>query len=713
MKKIFKFGHKFIRSPKKKQLLLGFSLALINGGIKGGIKFVKDIEQRRNGAPALDTSKPAFVEGLFLECQVSIPQLLNCIDIVIPVYNGYDFLDILFTSLYNSTTSEHRIIIINDYSTDIRIANFLENVARYKNQYCKEMLVVHNQQNLGFVKTINLSLKHLQNNFVILNTDVEVPNGWIERLMIPFEAQSNIASTTPFTNSGTICSFPVWLEDNKLPFGLDCSAVDRVFHSVNSSNTQQSMPTGVGFCMGINKSLVDKIGLFDAETFDRGYGEENDWCQRASKLGYKNIHVTNLFVYHKHGGSFGESKKQLVKQNYAKLIKKHKNYDFDVVKYINQNSLADLRSCLLLKLAIEQDDAVLIFDHGLGGGASKYLDENVLVKSSTVLLVSGFYNSSEILVRIMEFDTEISRVRFSNLAYFYDNFIQQKKFIHIHLNHLLTISNLSLIKTLLENNALNSSYYLHDFLAICPSYTLINDSGKYCGTVKEIDKCNACQSCNSYQLRNNAQFTDMKSWRDTFQYILSTVNQIYCFSNDSYNHISKIYPDIKDICIIKPHKVKTNLARVRDYIDFSRNKVITVAVLGAIDYPKGRSILQGLAEQQFFRAKKFNLVLIGYADVPSIRNCQITGKYNTVELPDIVKNLNVDLFVIPSICPETFCYTADEVMKMNLPLVCFNIGAPPERIVNYEHGFICDELTVESLYNKIIDIAKIYKFMDI
>lgn len=706
---VSKIFEKWISSPRKKQLAFGIIKATLKGGLKGGINFIQELDQRKKGLSAMDTSKPVFIKDLFLDRHTN-NQLLSCIDIVVPVYNGYDFLEPLFSSLYQSTTTAHRIIVINDCSPDSRVAEFLQSTEQYKNQYCQELLIIHNSENLGFVQTVNSALVYLQNNFVILNTDVEVPHGWLERLMTPFETNSNIASTTPFTNSGTICSFPVWLEDNQLPFGLDCNAIDNIFHYVNLANTQQKMPTGVGFCMGMNKSLVDKIGLFDAETFGKGYCEENDWCQRAIKQGYKNTHVTNLFVYHKHGGSFGNSKQQLIKQNYAKLIKKHKNYDADVAKYIQKNSLADLRSCLLLKLAIQQNNTILIFDHGLGGGASKYLEENILINSSIALLVSGFYNSSEILVRIFTFDCELLKVRFTNLEYFYANFVKNKKFSYIYLNHLLTISNLSLIKTILENNALDSSYYLHDFLAICPSYTLLNQNGKYCGTTTELNKCNDCQSCNSFQLRNNIQFTNINSWRNTFGQILLTVNHIYCFSNDSYNHITKIYPDIVVKCIIQPHTIRTSLTKIKNNVDFSKNKIITVAALGAIDYPKGRAILQKLANNQLFKSKQFKLILVGYSDVPNIKNCQITGKYNIKQLSKITQELNVDLFIIPSIWPETFCYTVEEIMMLGLPLICFNIGAPAERIINYEHGYLCNKLHPDSLSETIASVASLYNF---
>ena len=49
----------------------------------------------------------------------------------------------------------------------------------------------------------------------------------------------------------------------------------------------------IGFCMYIRREAIRKVGLFDAAAFERGYGEENDFCNRAALLD------------HHHGRSYG------------------------------------------------------------------------------------------------------------------------------------------------------------------------------------------------------------------------------------------------------------------------------------------------------------------------------------------------------------------------------------------------------------------------
>ena len=62
--------------------------------------------------------------------------------------------------------------------------------------------------------------------------------------------------------------------------------------------------------MFIKRAVLDEVGLFDAKTFGRGYGEENDFCNRAEQLGYIHVMCDDTFVYHKGTGSFQSKERQ-------------------------------------------------------------------------------------------------------------------------------------------------------------------------------------------------------------------------------------------------------------------------------------------------------------------------------------------------------------------------------------------------------------------
>lgn len=286
--------------------------------------------------------------------------LKSTTDIIIPVFNGFEYLFQLFESITHNTYSKYRLIVADDCSSDPRVWPYLQ---KLKNENIISLLV-RNESNIGFLKTVNRLVELVNNHFVILNTDTEVPSGWLERLMEPILMNADVASTTPFTNSGTICSFPVYIEDNDIYRSLSVSELDRYFKSVSPANNIE-IPTGVGFCMGINYNVVKQIGMFD-EVYKKGYCEENDWSRRAVENGYKHIHVSNLFVYHKHGGSFtSEEKRQLQRDNYVVLCGRYPDYQLSVDAIVNANDLHILRRSikLLIDKTIEYnsiDDVFLV-----------------------------------------------------------------------------------------------------------------------------------------------------------------------------------------------------------------------------------------------------------------------------------------------------------------------------------------------------------------
>ena len=80
--------------------------------------------------------------------------------------------------------------------------------------------------------------------------------------------------------------------------------LDAACRAANAGRSVE-LPTTVGFCMYIRRAALADVGLFDAETFGRGYGEENDFCLRASARGWRHLLACDTFVYHEGAVSFG------------------------------------------------------------------------------------------------------------------------------------------------------------------------------------------------------------------------------------------------------------------------------------------------------------------------------------------------------------------------------------------------------------------------
>jgi len=617
------------------------------------------------------------------------------IDILIPVYNGIEYLEPLFISIFKNTATPFRLLVCDDKSPDKDVYPLLMYIKNKAKNVEFELL--QNETNLGFVGTVNRLFSLTRNHFVILNTDTEVPPSWLKRLMSPIINMKNIATTTPFTNAGTICSFPNYLEDNEHTLNnMSVDKIDNYFQNINFEKTYIEIPTGVGFCMGVNKEIADEIGMFDT-IFGKGYGEENDFCQRAIEKGFQNIHVTNLFVYHKHGGSFpSETKKILIEKNLKLLNQKHPTYDTQVQKTIQENQLQALREQMYFYIVSHDTYSVLYLDHNLGGGTSDYrtmeIEKRVEKNELIILLAYDFHKTSNYIVECIHGDRHFkySCQTLENLFALLDTY----SFNEIFLNSLVSYPDLESIitqvKTLHNEKHTKLIVPIHDFFPLCPNYTLLNDKREFCNIPSDKQKCYECLSSNlSAEYKQFSTQTDINKWRIMWSKVLEISSEILCFSNSSRDIFSKAYPLYTEKVVVTPHDISGRYDKI--YEPFKSDKK-RVGILGGINIAKGAYVVKDLVKYIEQNDLNAEVILIGEIEIEiSSPVFHKTGRYKRDELPNLVKDLKITEFLIPSIWPETFSYTTDEIMQLGYPLTVFDIGAPAERVRKYENGKVINK----------------------
>ncbi len=622
------------------------------------------------------------------------------IDVIIPVYNGYKFLTPLFDSIERNTTTPYRLIVVNDASPDERVKPLLlERLEKHPSS-----IFIDHEANLGFVKSVTEAYSHTSSHFLILNTDTEVPSYWIERLMHPILNMERVASTTPFTNSGQIASFPNFIADNNIFEGMSVDALDQHFKQVNPENFYTQVPTGVGFCMGVNYDLIQDIGFFVEKEFGRGYGEENDWCQRAIRAGYKNLMVPNLFVYHKHGGSFSaEDKAKLMKENAIKLLHKHPNYDKDVANYVAKDPHQILRNILVIVASSHHEQGLyLIIDQALGGGANHYtsdLIEQYKKENKKILhLVYDYYASSYNI----HFD-----YKEYHFSYRFDSLQAVQIFIaHLHieeifLNNLVSFQEKNLLFPWIEKLAKGESRLIipiHDYYPVCPNYTLLDPQGEFCEIPHSLQTCQTCLKNNKLEWKTFVQDDiDIRSWRSSWSRLLRLSEKIICFSDSSKELLLRAYREIEASKIeIIPHSAAP--LKPIEQKEKSETPYKTIGILGAINQAKGANIIEKLVKEIDEKSLPIKVVLIGEISKNiSSNNFTVTGRYQREQLPELVVAHDIDIFLLPSVCPETFSYTTQEIIMMDMPLMVFDIGAPAKRASHYDKGVVLSKEYVENI----------------
>ena len=212
--------------------------------------------------------------------------------VVIPVYRGYDeTLAAVHAVLTAPQRTRFALHLVNDRSPDPALVAELERLAEL-GLFSFET----NPVNLGFVKTCNRALRAFAGQeVVLLNADALVFGDWLDRMAAHARRDPKIATITPFSNNATICSYPLTNANNLVEPELDAAALDALAARTNAGRVSE-VATGVGFCFFMSRTARDAVGIFDEEAFGRGYGEENDFCLRAAKAGFRNVLAEDIFA---------------------------------------------------------------------------------------------------------------------------------------------------------------------------------------------------------------------------------------------------------------------------------------------------------------------------------------------------------------------------------------------------------------------------------
>jgi len=262
--------------------------------------------------------------------------------IVVPVFNAPEETDRCLASLAHRISADVRVIVINDASDDPGIDEVLAGMPSHWTR-------MDNERNVGFVASANLGMTMASpDDVLLLNADTEVTSGFLEALNAALQSNPAIASVSPLTNHGEIASIPEFCVANPYPKDIERWA-DACRCSFEDDDVVDyvEVPTTIGFCMLLRREALDQVGYFDEAAFGRGYGEENDWCQRTIQAGWKHILCDRAFVAHSGGASFGPLGLKPGGEAMEALIKRYPNYEHDVASFIKADPMAKRRRAIV------------------------------------------------------------------------------------------------------------------------------------------------------------------------------------------------------------------------------------------------------------------------------------------------------------------------------------------------------------------------------
>jgi len=265
------------------------------------------------------------------------------VEVVVPIHGGASVLRGCLDSLARTLADDVGVQLVDDASRDAAIDRLL---AEFAGRHRATRIIVHDR-NVGFVRSVDDAMRRSAGDVVLLNSDTVVTPGWLDRLLVCAASDARIATITPFSNNAEICSFPLFCVANPVP--EDADAVARAV-GASGPPAYPDLPTAVGFCMFVRRAALDAVGGFDAATFGRGYGEENDFCLRAAAHGWRNVLCDDAYVAHVGGQSFAPLGEHPGGENLARLLARYPRYNAQVAEFIARDPLASRRAAIATRL---------------------------------------------------------------------------------------------------------------------------------------------------------------------------------------------------------------------------------------------------------------------------------------------------------------------------------------------------------------------------
>jgi GT2 family glycosyltransferase/glycosyltransferase involved in cell wall biosynthesis len=606
------------------------------------------------------------------------------VDIVIPVYNGLEETRRCIDSvLATVAAAEARLVLVNDCSPDPAITELLR---AYDSEHA-QVLLLENGENLGFVATANRGMLQgasAGRDVLLLNSDVEVANDWLARLQAAAYHYPRVASVTPFANNATITSFPNFCEDNALLFGLEPAELDARFARRPLAENLFEVPTGIGCCMYLRRDCLDAVGLFDVETFGRGYGEENDWCQRAEVAGWKNYHLGNCFIFHKGGVSFAEEQSPRVARAMELLDERYPAYHSTIQAYIAEDPARVARTETLLQLFAGLSRPKIAFiSHKLGGGAQQHVDElaGYYAKDALFLQLTPERDGQTVVLSVFDQGRRLRDGLHFDLEREYEQLVQLLAELgvgHVHFHHTMGVHP----RLWVLGAALGCSHDLtvHDYYLVNGNPTLTDGDARFVDP-EAVDFDERCAS--HYPLPEGVSAAN---WRANQRLLIESARHVIFPSADCAARFQRFFDVPNPVVAWHPDYIASQ-PYPEPHWRYQGGRPLRVLVLGAISREKGADILESVAAATPRDQVEFHL--LGYAYRALAASVVTHGPYDNARVHALVEAIAPDVVWFPAVWPETYSYTLSVALHQGLPVVAPSLGAFAERITGRPLSVLC------------------------
>ena len=215
------------------------------------------------------------------------------VSLIIPNWNGLDFLKVCLPSLLKQSYQNFGIIIVDNGSTDNSVEFIKKNYPQIK--------IYQFRENRGFCQAINAGINLASGEYIfLLNNDTEVEVNCLSEL---------VKTANKNTAAGFFATKMIYFDRRDIINDTgDIFSIYGLAHQRGKEEIDQGRYDKeeyvFGACAGATlyrKSMLEEIGLLDEDFF--AYLEDIDLSFRAQLAGYKCLYVPTAIVYHVDGGT--------------------------------------------------------------------------------------------------------------------------------------------------------------------------------------------------------------------------------------------------------------------------------------------------------------------------------------------------------------------------------------------------------------------------
>lgn len=256
-------------------------------------------EKRQNWALTQDWKSRAI--QLIDEINVHYERVYPKVSLVVLTYNNLELTkNCLYSIEKNTNYPNYEVIVVDNASTD-DTPIYLKDIISQKDKF----KVILNESNVGFAAGNNIGINMATGEFiVVINNDTYVSEDWLYPLVKTLQKNKDIGLVCPVTNNiGNEAKINISYKDF---FEMEKKAKN---YTIKNFDILYPVENVAFFCVAMKKEMLNEVGLICTD-YGLGFFEDDDYCARARKFGWKIAVVDASFVHHHLSASFSKLKSE-------------------------------------------------------------------------------------------------------------------------------------------------------------------------------------------------------------------------------------------------------------------------------------------------------------------------------------------------------------------------------------------------------------------